>query len=296
MATRLLLSTLLLLFAPGCSGEPGEPGGKVRAFVSVPPQAYFVERVGGPHVEVEALVAPGQSPHTFEPAPRQMAKLSEAQVYFGIGVPFEKTLLEKIEGAFKRLRVVDTRAGAQLRAMTAPHEHGGEPDPHLWLNPRLVKIMAADICASLKDLDPAHARDYEANLRAFLEDLDELDSRIAAALTPLAGREFFVYHGAFSYFAHAYGLKQVAVQIGGKEPGAKRLAALIERAKKGNVRVIFVQPQFSTASAEAVAGAIGAKVVAIDPLAKDYLKNLEETARKITEALGGRWPQGGQGE
>jgi len=258
---------------------------KLHVFVSILPQAYFVERVGGTHVEVEVLVGPGQSPATFEPAPQQMTKLSQTSVYFSIGVPFEKRLVEKIQATLTNLRIIDTRQGIKLRTMQDEH-HGGSSDPHIWLNPNLVKIQATTICDELCRLDPQNAAEYRKNLKAFKTDLHEVDTRIAQMLAPLRGRKFYVFHPSFGYFADAYGLTQVAVEMEGKEPGAKELASLINQAIEDSVKVIFVQPQFSARSTKAVAEAIGGVVVLIDPLAKDYLQNLEDIAEKIVRVLG----------
>lgn len=292
MAKKLLLFIIACLLAAGCNGETPRLTGKVRAFVSILPQAYFVERVGGEHVEVEVLVEPGQSPHSYEPTPKQMVKLAGAQVYFGIGVPFEKSLIAKIEKSHGNLKIVHTAEAVEPHAAAQGHEHGRENhpehDPHIWLNPRLVKVIAASIARAFMDIDPAHAQDYEKNLTAFQGELDELDKRIAAILGPHRGKEFYVFHPAFGHFGEAYGLKQVAVEVEGKEPSAKQLAALIEKARREDVKVIFAEPQFARSSAEAVARATGARVETIDPLARDYLKNLEDIARKIRDALPGK--------
>ncbi len=257
---------------------------KPSLFVSILPQAYFVERVGGSHVEVEVLVGPGQSPATFELTPKQMARLTRADAYFRIGLPFEKRLVGKIQTALSDLRVVDTRQGIKLRTMEHEHHNDGS-DPHIWLDPMLVKVQAATVCEELCRLDPVNATEYEENLKAFKADLDEVDARITQALEPLKGRKFYVFHPSYGYFGDAYGLTQVAVEVEGKEPSARRLAALIDQAKEDSVKVIFVQPQFSAKSAEAVAEAIEGVVVPIDPLARDYLKNLEDIAEKITRGL-----------
>jgi zinc transport system substrate-binding protein len=253
-------------------------------FVSILPQAYFVERVGGSNVEVEVLVGPGQSPATFELTPQQMAKLTQADAYFRIGLPFEKQLVGKIQTALSDLRVVDTRQGIQLRTMENEHHNNGS-DPHIWLDPKLAKVQAATVCKELCLLDSTNATEYEENLKAFKADLDEVDAKITQALESLKGRKFYVFHPSYGYFGDAYGLTQVAVEIEGKEPGARQLAELIDQAKEDSVKVIFVQPQFSARSAEAVAEAIKGVVVPIDPLARDYLKNLEDIAEKIMRGL-----------
>jgi len=148
--------------------------------------------------------------------------------------------------------------------------------------------MAATIARALQAADPTHAADYQANLRALQDDLAALDAKLAQALAPLKGRQLFVYHPAFGYFADAYGLKQVPVEVEGKEPTARQLAGLVDRARAAGARVIFVQPQFAPKSAEAVAKAIGGAVVPLDDLAKNYIANLSDMADKVRTALEGQ--------
>ena len=293
-----LLLSLVLFSAPAAAqSQPAEKvPPKLNVVVSILPQACFVQRIAGQDADVTVLVGPGQSPHVYEPTPKQVTALADAQVFFTVGLPFEDTLLPKVRASFPQLKIVDTRAGIPLRAMTvdervgeeAHGEHGeeaGAPDPHIWLSPKLVKIQAATMCDALCQLVPGRAAEFRKNLAAFQADLDRVDAEIAAALAPLKGARFFVFHPAFGYFADAYGLKQVPVEIEGKEPSARQIAALIEAARQARVRVIFVQPQFSTRSAEAIAQAIGGAVVPLDDLPRDYLKNLEEMAEKLKSGL-----------
>jgi zinc transport system substrate-binding protein len=281
--------------------------GKVKAFVSILPIAYFVERVGGSNAEVSVLVGPGQDPHTFEPTPKLVAKLADAQVLFKMGFPFEETLLKKVGSTFKNVEVVDLQQGIKLRTMTeeeveaeeAEHSHGhgeeheqsheaGEMDHHTWLDPKLAKIQARTIADTLIRIDPSHQEQYEKNLKEFQTDLDAINEQLTKALAPVKGKSFFVFHPAYGYFGDAYGLKQIPVQLGGKEPTARQLVRLIALAKEDGVRVIFVQPQFSKKSAEALAKAIGGAAVPLDDLAPGYLKNLQEMAAKLESALHGQ--------
>jgi zinc transport system substrate-binding protein len=285
IAALLLAGLCCVLIQPSIRAETAK---KIKAIVSILPQEYFVKRVGGDYVEVQVLVPPGQSPETFEPTPRQMAALSVADIYFRIGLPFENQLVGKIAAANPRLKIVDTRDGITLHAEDIQHGHGSasDMDPHIWLDPKLVEIQAANIARGLSEIDSTHRDVFERNLKEFQADLRRVDSLIAEVLAPLKGRTFYVFHPAYGYFGAAYGLKQKAVEVGGKEPGAKQLAELIDQAKKENVRIIFVQPQFSKASAETVAKAIGGAVVPLDPLAGNYLENLEKMAAEIRRALG----------
>lgn len=320
---RLYMCALLLVLPVSVAIAAGtETPGKLKVSVSILPQKYFVERIGGDRVDVNVLVGPGQSPHTYEPTPRQLADLSGARLLFRIGLPFEDILMPKIESAFKSLKVVDTRKGIKLRVMEeheaaheAEEEHGhasdkekhsgedthagegrhdpedehgheaGSPDPHFWLDPVQVKTQAQTISDSLSEIDPAGASTYRANLKSLQEDLDRLNAEISSALAPIKGRQIFVFHPAYGYFTDRYGLKQVAVEMGGKEPSAQQLARLVEKAKRDGVRVIFVQPQFTGKYASTLAKEIGGAVVSLDPLAPDYIKNLEDMATKVKSAL-----------
>ncbi len=277
---------------------PAVYAAQVQAVVSIAPHKTFVQRIGGDRVDVTVLVEPGQSPATYEPKPRQMTALSNADVYLRIGVPFERSLMPKIQGFTERVRIVDLREGIRLRRLGAAHEHAGEhahgheehasggEDPHTWLSPKLAMLQAATIYDALARIDPEGEKTYRANLRGFLADLADLHGRLTEALRPVRGKTFLVFHPAWGYFADAYGLEQRAVEFEGKEPSARHLAQIIDRARREDVRVIFVQPQFSQSSARAVAREIGGAVVAIDPLAEDYIANLERVAKQVSSALG----------
>ena len=298
----------VVLLAAGAPARATEPA-IVSAFCSIAPQEFFVERVGGDLVSVKVLVGPGQSPHTFEPTPRQMADLAESDVYFAIGLPFEDRLLGRVEELGSGIQVVDTsesiprrrvedahghddEEGSADRRASAGHassahdgEHGGLPDPHTWLNPRLAQMQARNICSALKELVPEHGAELEANLSRLLRDLDALDAELTDALAPLAGESIYVFHPAFGYFTDAYDLRQIPIELGGMEPSARELAGLIDHATAEGVRVIFVQPQFSTRSARAIAEEIDGAVVPIDPLSADYMDNLRSIAREVAKAL-----------
>jgi len=302
----LMVLVSLLAFTQPAWGQ-GEKT-KLPVFVSILPQSYFLERIGGSHVDVEVLIGAGQSPHSYEPTPKQMAKLAMAKAFFTIGVPVEKAVLRKIRQSHRQLVIVETQQGVSYRYLTGHDHERGEghgkndrtgdnethppakadkktPDPHIWMAPRPVKIQARNICDALGRLDPAQKQEYAANLKAFEADLDRVDARISRSLAPFKGRKIYVFHPSFGYFADAYGLIQVPIEIEGKEPGARQLSKLIERAKKDRVKVIFVQPQFSARSAAAVAKAIEGAVIPIDPLARDYLANLNRIAAAVEQGL-----------
>jgi zinc transport system substrate-binding protein len=288
----LISATFLLL----CGGH-AQAGKKLSVFVSIPPQKYFVQQIGKQQVDVQVMVQPGASPATYEPKPRQMAAISRTHIYFTIGVPFEKTWLEKIAAANRDMQVVHTDHGIQKIPMAANHtksedhrrkdhqDHHGELDPHIWLSPALVMTQARTILNALVEIDPDHKAGYELNTKVFISKLAALDADLKNTFAGKQGFQFMVFHPSWGYFARTYGLQQVPVEIEGKDPKPAQLKTLIEYAQKKQINIIFVQPQFSSRSAELIAKEIGGQVIFADPLASDWSGNLREVAQKFKVAL-----------
>ena len=297
----LMAGGTLLLGSCGPSDDEESRDGRMGIFVSVLPQAYFAHRLGGELVSVDVLVGPGQDPHLFAPTQRQMRSIEKAKIYFRIGMPFEETVCRKLASMYEDLRIVDMLEGIAVHDLDADHhegahhdndEHHGQMDPHVWMSPKLAKVLAGTMCEALCNQDAEHADTYRKNFKELEADLTRLDEKIATALKPLKGRTFYVFHPAFSYFAESYGLQQKAVETGGKAPAAKQVQALVRQARAEGVKVIFVQPQYSQSAAKVIASEIGGAVVPIDPLAKDYVSNLAQVAQKVREALSAQESQG----
>tara|TARA_B100000678_G_C18169685_1_gene486651 strand:+ start:172 stop:1050 length:879 start_codon:yes stop_codon:yes gene_type:complete len=263
----------------------------IPVFVSILPQKYFVERIGGEQVKVEVMVNPGESPATFNPNPKKMSLLSQAKLYFSIGVPFETIWIDRIQSIHSNLQFVPLHDEAHDKSGTdqghghpSRHSHGSS-DPHIWTSPAKVKLMAKKIKETLVRAEPQKEKYFEANLRAFHNDLDALDRDIREILARSDNHRFLVFHPAWSYFAEDYGLEQISIEDGGKEPGARTLQKIIEKGKKLGIKVIFVQKQFSLSIAGKIAKMIGATVREMDPLAEDYLANMRRTATAISGVL-----------
>ena len=284
----LLSGLLMALVSVPVAGDPEQT--PLPVFVSILPQKYFVEQVGGPRVNVSVLVGPGHSPATYEPTPSQMQALGKARLFVRIGVPFEDVWYSRIHQTNPDMITLDAREDIPLRTMQGTHgeslslhqSHG--KDPHIWTSPPLVKIMARHLRDRLSALDPAQAADYERNFQRFSADLDALDRDIRNELAGLTSRRFMVFHPAWGYFADTYNLEQIPVEAEGKSPGPRTLALLIEQAKAEDIRVLFVQEQFSQKAARTIASAIDGRVEAVDALAYDYPANLRRVTRLIAEA------------
>ena len=275
--TRTLLLSVLLGFCTFVRAEPPLP-----VTVSLLPQQFFVELIGGQQVKTIVLVPPGKSPATYEPTPKQMEAVAASRLVLRIGVPFENAWLPRMAQLAPAAKVVDLRDGLTMRPVDLPPGAapgtGGTPDPHVWLAPPLVMRMADRIRDELIALRPEAKTEFEANHARFIADLKALDGDIRSRLAAKKVRNFMVYHPSWGYFADAYGLRQMPVEAGWKEPGPRTLQMVIEGARQSGVRVVFVQPQFSQKEAETIAQAIGGEVVAVDPLAPDYIGNLRRVA------------------
>ncbi len=288
----LVIATTVTSFAGKASAKP------LAVFVSILPQKTIVEQIGGKLVSVQVMVPPGAGPATYEPKPSQMARLSRTSIYFSVGVPFEKAWLPKIGGANPKMEIVPTDQDIPKLPM-ARHEHEGHEedhhdhgheeahtlDPHVWLSPGLIKMMARNIQVALIRQLPDHRDQLKTNLTTFENELDHVDQQIRQLLTPLKGRHFMTFHPSWGYFAHTYGLTQIPVEVEGKEPKPAQLKDIIRNAEKLNIKAIFVQPQFSTRTARIIADMIGGRLITADPLAPDLLDNLLRQARALEKAL-----------
>jgi len=270
------LSVFLAACVPQAPTASTGPEGPINVWVSIVPQKYFVERVGGDRIEVSVMVEPGFNPATYEPKPSQIKDLSEAQMYIRICVPFEDAWMERIVAAKQDMLIVDECKGIPRI---------GGTDPHIWLSPRLVKIQAQTISDGLVEVDPSNESFYRANLDSFLSDLERLDRSIEETLSGLESREFMVFHPAWSYFARDYDLEMIPVQIEGSDPSAAEMAALIRKARERNIKVILAQPEFSLRSAQTIAEEIDGEVLLISPLAADWATNLQLMADTMARAL-----------
>ena len=160
-----------------------------------------------------------------------------------------------------------------------------EQDPHVWTSPVLARHMIGRIRDKLTELAPTHAEAFARNHDTYVAELEALDRELHALLDPLPNRNFMVFHPAWGHFADAYGLKQVPIEIEGKDPKPAQLKELIQHARENGIKVVFVQPQFSTKSAELIAREIGGQVAFANPLAEDWMANLRQVADKFEAAL-----------
>ncbi len=294
----VLLSVLILLTACGDITPSKE-----SIFVSILPQKFFAERIVGDILDVEVMVAPGSSPATYEPTPRQMSKLGTSKLFYAIGVPFERAWIPKIQENYPNLFIEDLSVGIRKRPVDKPaslteeehkhmhqghkHHHGhehqhGARDPHVWLDPLYAKKMSKTMFLSLSKQFPEHKVVFEQNYEKLAKDLESLDIELSNVLGNVEDKNLLVFHPAWGYLADRYGFRQIPIEIDNRNPTAKETADTIDFARENKIKIIFINSQIDSSQAKKIAQEIGAKVVSIDPLAVNYIENLKQVSSIIS--------------
>lgn len=288
----VILTTISLL----ACGAPEAPDGPAPLWVatSIPPHAWLVEQIGGDLVRVVSVLGPGDSPATHQPTDAKVSRILTSRVFFSAGVPFESG--PWFQAISRRMTVVDLRTGVELLAMddTAEpaetdhesHAHSEDGlDPHIWLSPARVLIQARTIADTLNEAAPDHAPEFRRSLEALTGELEALDRRIANELEPYSDRAFVVFHPSWGYLAHDYGLRQIAIEIDGKEPSDEEISRVHQLILDEGVSAIFVQPQIAGTAARAVAASTGARLETMDPLAPEIIDNQDLAVAKLATAF-----------
>lgn len=251
----------------------------VSAATTIAPLKGLVSAVGGNKVKIEVMIPPGAEPHTYEPTPSQMKGIARADIYImnGVGLEF---WMEKALEVNENMLIVDSSQGVELLG-----EEREMRDPHIWMSLRNAAIQVENICIGLIQVDPANEDYYLQNKDRVLKEMKALDKELDQTFAAKENKTFVVYHPAWSYFARDYSLVQVPIMEEEKEPGPKYLAGLIDLARKDNITVIFVDPQFNPKTAEVIAREMNATIVVLDPLAENYLQNMRHTGEEISKSL-----------
>lgn len=253
-------------------------------FVSIAPLKPIVEAIVGDDFSVEVLVPAGASPETFEPTPKQFIALNESVMVLSTGLlDFEKSILQRVHDQSK---VINLSQGIATIAGSCSHTHHGKHchhgvDPHIWCSPKCIDIMAKNTYNAIVAMMPD--KDYSTAYSTLNEQIKELDSVVTKLCNNSSLPYFIIYHPALTYLARDYNLEQVAIEHEGKEPSAKHLATIIERARRDGMKRVFYQSEFPESSVAIVAEDIGAETVEINPLDENIFENIVTIATLITE-------------
>ncbi|MDA3054746.1 MULTISPECIES: metal ABC transporter solute-binding protein, Zn/Mn family [unclassified Campylobacter] len=268
--------------------------------VTIEPVRYFAQKIADDDFVIKSVVDKSADPHTYEPKPATMRDIAKSVAYFGIGTEFDEVWLKRFSANASGVKFYDLSAGIEKvnfenlgeegeehdyaeKHDHAEHAHDGA-DPHIWLDPILVKQISQNIAKNLCELNSANCAKYEQNLAKFEAELDELHAYALQNLSNLSGAKFIIYHPTLGYFARRYELIQIAVEQGGGEPKPADLADLIKLANDEKIGVIFTSPQFASKAAQILATQTGAKLTQIDFLSYEWQSELKKLIDEISAA------------
>lgn len=300
MKSLLLLSSCLLVAAcSGCSSRTANSEGSDQPIITVTiePQRYFTEAIAGDKFKVVSMVPKGSSPETYDPVPQQLVSLGDSKAYFRIGyIGFEQTWMDRLMSNTPHIQVFDTSKGIDLILNNDDHSHhhtNGDGhdahihavEPHVWNSTTNALIIAGNTYKALAKMDKANEPYYMSRYDSLCRRILHTDSLIRRQLSaPEASKSFMIYHPALSYFARDYGLHQISIEEGGKEPSPAHLKDLIDLCQTEDVKVIFVQPEFDKRNAETIAQQTGTRVVPINPLSYDWEEEMLNVAKALAPA------------
>jgi zinc transport system substrate-binding protein len=266
----------------GCSNAEQKTAKKQENSLTVVTTFYpmydFTKNVVGPNGKVYLLIPAGTEPHDWEPSPKDIAKIENADVFVYNSDSME-TWVPKVLKSIdtKKVKVVEASKGIPLIEGIAEEEEGEERseeshahpmDPHVWLDPVLAQKEVANIKQALIEVDEKHKKDYEANADTFTKKLKDLDNLFRTTLSKAKRKDFITQHAAFGYLAKEYGLTQVPIAglSPEQEPSPARLAELKKYVKDHNIKVIYFEEVASPKVAKTLANETGAKTVVLSPI------------------------------
>jgi zinc transport system substrate-binding protein len=284
---RIIFCFLISVFLISCGRQRADSGERIIT-VSIAPFKYFVEEIAGDDFKVNVMVPAGANPHIYEPFPEQINKLRRSVAYISNGyLGFEMTWLDRFYEVNKTMKRLSL--GDKIDLLVSVHQHEGDhiegADPHYWVSPKCALIMAASVREFLCELNPSQRQKYEVNYDSLISKIQEVDKNTSDLFSGVKNRSFMIYHPNLGYLARDYGLEEIPVEFEGKEPTPFRLKELIDRARKDGLKTIFVQKEYDTKNAKAIAGEIGAEVKIIDPLSEDWQKSTMDIVNALHNSL-----------
>lgn len=281
---RLISVILLGMITVACSSQTFKTTDKLTIAVSIVPQETFVKEVAGDLVDVVTIIPPGKSPANYAPAPREIEKLSRADIYFTIDVPTEQSsILPKLKELNSNIRIVDM-ADEVKKHFPEKELSPGQRDPHIWLSPKRATVMVENIASELSNIDSKNSGIYKKNASNYIEKLKVLDKEVASLFVKLKNKIFIMYHPSLGYFADDYNLTMVSIQSEGKDAAPDDMLRVIGTAKKHEVKTVFYQAEIDSRQSQVLASEIGGKAIQIAPLDPEYISNLKKIAVEISSS------------
>lgn len=281
---RRIFSLILgLSLLAGCAPQTAEKDSRLTVYTSFYAMEDFAKTIGGNLISLTNLVPPGTEAHDWEPGPRDLAGLEQADIFIYNSNDMEHWV-DSIEGQLEEHGV--------LVLATADTIEDEQDDPHVWLNPANALIQMQEICDAFCEEDSAHADAYRQNLQEAAEKIRTLDEKYQKTLAGVSKKEFVVTHGAYSYLAGAYGLTQLAIEgmQGTSDPSPAQMAKIIEGIREKGISCIFYEEDGESKVAESIAKECGIKTAPLNPFegdaqGRDYFTVMEENLKNLENGL-----------
>ncbi|MFG0256386.1 MAG: metal ABC transporter solute-binding protein, Zn/Mn family [Phycisphaerales bacterium JB043] len=308
---RLSHSVLVLLLSLACAlGARAQERLSIVCTISQVGDA--VAQIGGDRADVVTLMGQGVDPHLYKPTRSDMVAMRRADIVFANGLLLEG----KMTDALLRLReagkpVVFVAESVDAEHLLHPEYFEGASDPHVWMDPGLWAECVEAIASALAEQDPGHASEYEANARAYIERVRELDAYAERVMSTVADdmRVLITAHDAFNYFGRRFGLEVMGIQgiSTESEAGVREIEQLVDVLVERNIPAVFMESTVSERNVRAlIAGArarghsvsLGASLFsdamgAPGTYEGTYIGMLDHNVTSIVRALGGEAPSGG---
>lgn len=279
----------------GCGREKSGSGRTVT--VTLPPEAWLAQEVVGDRMKVNTLLPVGANPETYDPTVGDIRRLASSDLLLVSGtLQFEDKITSQLRDEMK---IADLSKGIDLLYDTHSHNdgnhhhpakhpspdeahgHGSGADPHVWSSVGNAKIIVDNILTALVNADPEGKEQYEANAARLNERLDSLSSAFTRRLSPLKGSSFLIWHPSLSYLARDYGLRQQFLEMENKEQSVKSFKALVDSLDNSRPLVMFVQPEYDTPTAAAMAREFSLPSVSINPLNPNWMEEMERVVNAL---------------
>jgi zinc transport system substrate-binding protein len=285
MKKHISFILVIILFSQiGCNRPSSGTAEKKIILVSILPQKTFVEKIAGDDFQIEVLIPHGANPTTYSLLPAQMASVEKAILWFRMGyVGFELSWADKIIESARDLKVSDLSVNVDLIVTNVDNELRQGVDPHFWLSPKEVRKMAVTIRDELVTINPEMTDQYNLGLQKLLKEIDETELQVRQLLDEFQGRTFISFHPSLSYFARDFGLQQLSIEQGGKEPTSSHIARLTDIARTENIRVIYIQSDFDRENARMFAQEIKGEAIQVWPLNPEWSENMILMARLLRD-------------
>ena len=255
--TSILIITCLLALC-SCKKVVESPSNLI--VVSIYPYELLFKQIVGPEIEVRTLIPPNFSPHTYNPSPAELKSLYDADLVFSNGYGLEINIQTALNALGEK-----HLSAEQLLQLPQKEEN---PNPHIWLSPRLMKKLVSELEEPLQRTFPSYKDSISFHCRELISQFSSLDSLIIQERAQFSHTPIITYHDSFHYFIQDYKLDYLgSIQSSpGQEPTPKELVYLGDLIKANQVKAIFVEPQMDRKSANVLAKEFHLQVIELDPL------------------------------